>query len=53
MRTIDKQRIIWKYLHGNLTIYEADRMWALFIKEPEWYDYFVMEAALITLLSDE
>lgn len=38
--TIEVQEKIEKYVRGELTEKEEDKLWIEFLAEPEWYRYF-------------
>ena len=35
------QENIDRYISGELTRQEIDQLWIVFLKEPEWYSYFL------------
>jgi len=34
------QEKIEKYVRGELSCEEVDELWAIFLSDPDWYEYF-------------
>ena len=48
-KQIDIQKRIQAYINGNLSQQQIDELWIEFLKDPDWYDYFITELHLIAL----
>lgn len=51
-RQIQIQKQIVKYIRGDLTDKEVDKLWVIFLKDPEWYDYFEIELYMVAIFKD-
>ena len=46
MINTEMQQRIETYIREGLPPGEEDRLWARFLQDPEWYDYFIIELHL-------
>lgn len=49
MTDIEMQTKIERYIREGLPPGEEDQLWIEFLKDPEWYDYFIVELHLRAL----
>lgn len=47
------QENIQRYIRGELSPGEIDQLWIEFIRDPEWYDYFLTELHLVAIFESE
>lgn len=40
------QQLIEDYLLGKLKKNEIDKLWIIFISQPDWYEYFLIEYSI-------
>lgn len=46
LHRIEMQQAIENYILGKLTQQEIDQLWIKFLKAPEWFNYFLTEIHL-------
>lgn len=47
------QEQIERYVRGELSEEEEEKLWILFLAESEWYDYFITYLNLVALMKQE
>lgn len=51
-RQIQTQKEIVKYIRGDLSDKEVDKLWVKFLKDPEWYYYFEIELYMVAIFKE-
>ena len=51
-RQIQTQKEIVKYIRGDLSHKEVDKLWIKFLKDPEWYKYFEIELYMVAIFNE-